>query len=413
MRLLFVIIIVTLLSACEAVNAIKIMTANSSATPVWQAPTSKIYLNAVYIGEKPYFKAKVKTQDNQTQELLFLIDTGAPFSVLNDSQAVKKMQLPRGYEIEIAGWGEGKNSIASQVTIEQFDMGQVLFNQLDLALIPIAMSDYFLRSDEAIFDGVIGYDIMKHFSWTFDRANKTIAIANKPHVNTANAQVLKFDRFFGKISIMAQVDFGQNHRAKQELVIDTGSRHYLKMSSAYHQAMDIPAPKTTVTAADFGLSGKAVHQRFALNQLSLGDIKLNHIKTNLIKSEDADDWWVLGNATMGQFVTTIDYLSDTLYLQQVTEFKSRFNLLGLELRKIRSGDYVVRYIMPQMAAANADIKVGDIVWQFNEKPAKEVSTEQMLELANTQGNQKLCVRRSQKEKCIDLQLKPVMAYSTH
>jgi predicted aspartyl protease len=93
------------------------------------------------------------------------------------------------------------------------------------------------------------------------------------------------------------------------------ARHYFKLSSEYPKANEVKLPNSQVTAADFGLSGNAEHQRVTLPQIDLGDIEISNIKTNIIKTDDEEDYWVIGNATLNQFITTIDYQTSTIYLK--------------------------------------------------------------------------------------------------
>jgi hypothetical protein len=66
---------------------------------------------------------------------------------------------------------------------------------------------------------------------------------------------------------------------------------------------------------------------------------------------------------LGQFVTTIDYLNSKLYLKPYKNetFRFRYNLLGLELREVISGNFVVRFIFPELVAASSALQEGDII----------------------------------------------------
>ncbi|MGY0642463.1 MAG: hypothetical protein ACW7DM_16980 [Paraglaciecola chathamensis] len=158
------------------------------------------------------------------------------------------------------------------------------------------------KQHEAIFDGVIGHDLMKHFVWTFDKRKQTISLAANSSPAQEKDVALPFTTSLSKISIQSTVYFNEHDSNTRNIVIDTGSRHYMKMNTAYADKNDIRLPSSSISAADFGLSGKALHQRVTLPALQLGNLSLPYIKTNIIKSNDEDDWWILGSALLNQFI---------------------------------------------------------------------------------------------------------------
>ena len=92
LSVLIIIFIITL-SSCSIVNSLRMMNANNEIKPSWKtAQRNKQILTAHYIGEKPYIKLTV----NKQHELLFLVDTGASFTMLFDTPAVSKLQFKKG-----------------------------------------------------------------------------------------------------------------------------------------------------------------------------------------------------------------------------------------------------------------------------------------------------------------------------
>ena len=82
------------------------------------------------------------------EKLLFLLDTGARFLILMDTPNVKKLNLPRGFDLALSGWGEDGNSQAYQTDITRIDLGGVYFDDMKAALIPVSQTHYYLREDE-------------------------------------------------------------------------------------------------------------------------------------------------------------------------------------------------------------------------------------------------------------------------
>jgi len=393
-------------SACNVVNILKLRNANNDVEPIWQSSRSQMPIQTDYIGEKVFIYGSI----NGVEGFKFMIDTGASFTYLFDTAKVKALTLPKGYELNLSGWGDNQDSLGYQTSMKSLKFGDMQVNNFHGAFLQVSKTPYFIDSQELIFDGVIGHDLLHHFVWTFDKKANQVTLANKPHVAKSNSHAMAFDTFMSKISIEGNIDFGNGHQMDHEFIIDTGSRHYFKLSSAYPEANNVTLPKAQVTAADFGLSGRAEHQRVTLPNIELGEIKLNNIKTNIIHSDDEDDYWVIGNAVLNQFITTIDYQANTMYLTPYKKhsFQSRYNLAGLELRKLTTGDFIVRYVMPSLPAAQAGFKVGDVINRVNGVEAKNISKDHWLSLSATPGSYELCY---QDAKCKNIQSKHIKDYS--
>ena len=379
------------------------MQINSNVEPVFSEQT-RVELDAVYAGEKPYIYANVNGQ-----KLLFLLDTGARFLILMDTPKVQSLNLPRGFDLALSGWGQEGNSQAYQTEIQRIDLGGVAFDGMKAAMIPVSQTRYYLREDEAIYDGVIGHDMMRHFAWEFDANANTIYLSADSYQPEQDAQKLEMSSFMSKVSVTGSLSFNDEVTVTESFIIDTGSRHYVKLSTAYPESNDIAISSTRVRAADFGLSGKVEHDRVSLPQLTLGNIAIDNVKVNLIPSDDEDDWWILGNALMNQFKTVVDYTNDAFYLVPQKPYVTDYNLLGLELRKIRSGEFVVRYVFPNLPTSQLDVQVGDIVTQIDGRPAALITLSEYNDIASVAGKHEVCISRG--SHCFSVTSEEIEGYS--
>lgn len=402
-HLTIVIITAVLLAGCDTINSLRMMQINSDVEPDWQG-VERIRLKSVFLGEKPYVYANVNGE-----ELLFLLDTGARFLILMDTPKVKSLGLEKGFYLSLGGWGQQEDSKAFQTDIATIDLGGVQFDNMKAAMIPVSKSHYYLRDDEAVYDGVIGHDMMKHFTWEFDANSNEIYISRTPYQPEATAQAFEMDVFFNKISIEGRLAFNDDYAVKEPFIIDTGSRHYLKLSAAYTANKNITIDSPRVRAADFGLSGKVEHDRVILPSLTLGNIKLENVKAHLIPSDDEDDWWILGNALLNQFKTVVDYHGEMFYLIPRKPFETDHNLLGLELRKIRSGEFVVRFLFPDLPASEQDIFVGDLITRINGKPSAEITLSEYNDIASRPGDHEICIQRNMR--CMTFNAPHIDGYS--
>ena len=414
-KILIIILSIISLTGCGFTNMLRIRNANDHISPLWKANQTKVDLVTHYIGVKPYVEVSINGIDG----FKFLIDTGATFSILDDSSKVKELlNLEMGYSLPIHGWGDEGPSTAYQTEVKKVSLNGVDFSDVTFAYIPMSDTKYFLDKEELIYDGILGHDILHHFSWTFDKQQNKITISAAPYKTADeekdNETIIPFDTFLSKLEIESEIDFGQGQIVEQALIIDTGSRHYIKADVAYIHNENIKLPATQITAADFGLSGQTIHQRVTVPKLRFNDLELSNVKTNLIGDidGDGDDWWIVGSGLLSQFITVIDYHSSKLHIipYEDSTYKSSYNLLGLELRPLKNGQFIVRYVFPQMASQAFDIKKGDIISKIDGKPTKEISLEKWLSISDQAGSHLICRVREQ-EKCFTIVSKEIVGYS--
>ena len=98
------------LTGCGFANMIRIRNANDNIVPIWKNNQTQADLVTHYIGVKPYVEVSINGIDG----FKFLLDTGATFSILNDSNKVNMLNLEKGYSLPIHGWGDEEASTAYQ-----------------------------------------------------------------------------------------------------------------------------------------------------------------------------------------------------------------------------------------------------------------------------------------------------------
>lgn len=405
-RLVIITLLFISLNGCSVINILKLRSANDDVVPTWHTQLNQIDIKTDYIGEKTYVYGSINGIDN----FKFMVDTGASFTVLFDTPKVRTLNLPRGYDLKLSGWGDQEDSKSYQTTMRSLRFADIEVQGFQGAFIKASHTQYFQREDELIFDGVIGHDLMRHFAWTFNKEAKQVTVSNSPVVAAKSAYSLPFDTFMSKLYVEGRIDFGQGHIAKNDVIIDTGSRHYFKLSAQYPINNDLTLPNAQVTGADIGLSGKAEHQRVTLPSVSFGTLTLPNVKTNLIEHVDEEDYWVIGNGIFNQFITTVDYFTETLYLTPLDNrpITSRYNLMGLEVRKLLSGEFLVRYVMPNLPGQYAGIQVGDVITHLNKVATKQISKDQWLTYSATPAAYMVCIKHKQ---CVNLTSRHITGYS--
>jgi predicted aspartyl protease len=396
------------LTGCNVVNHLKLRYANDDLVASWPQSQIEVDLPTHYLGEKPYVEVSINGQDG----FIFLIDTGASITYLMDTPKIASLKLSQGFSFEVGGWGDEQNTQAYQTHLQTLSLSGVSFTEVSSAFVPVSKSLYFLRDDEAVFDGVLGHDILRHFNWKFDKSSNRISIRSESYPDSSKAVAVDIDVFMSKLYIDLEVVIDSDNKFEHEVIIDTGSRHYFKLNQTYLNENDIKLSQKTVTAADFGMSGRAEHQRTTLPEININGQLYHNVRTNLIKTDESDEFWVIGSALLNQSVSVIDYQQNKLFIYpfEEQEFRSRYNLLGLEVRKIQSGEFVIRYVMPELATADLDFKVGDLITSIDSVSIKSMTKDKWLALSSTANSYNIC-RMRDTEQCFDVVSKDILGYS--
>ena len=397
-KLLFIVLIVGFgSSGCGVINKVRLMNANNDLEPVWMEGRDIATPNADYVYAKPYIFASIDGVHN----LKLLIDTGSSISMLFDTEKVKGLQLPKGYELEVGGYGGHQNTAAYQTQVSQLKIDALTFNNVHFGYIPLTKTKFFLRPDQAGFDGVIGNDILRGLVWHFDRDSMHVSI-HKTLPSALHEKAITwtdFDTFFGKISFPVKITFN-DHTLERDIILDTGSRYHMSINDGYFDD-DKAFPTPYFESAGYSLSGMALHHKANVPAVEINELKITNILTNIIQ-EDEDDFWTLGSALLSQYEIIVDYPARKLgfVTRKGQTFKNQYNLLGLELRKLQNGNFVAVYISPDLPASDLGFQIGDEVTQINNTPASSISVDSWLEMVSVEGEFELCVLGAQQCKAV-------------
>lgn len=77
-----------------------------------------------------------------------------------------------------------------------------------------------------------------------------------------------------------------------------------------------------------------------------------------------------------------------------TEYYSRFNLIGLELRKLTNGNFIIKYVMPSRPAIESGFEIGQELTSINGIASKHFSLEDWLQLSSEYGENVMCVKKN-------------------
>ncbi len=265
-------------------------------------------------------------------------------------------------------------------------------NSFDLKMLDAA-------TDRRIF-GIVGMDQLSKFVVQIDFDNHCLRFFtpdDASHPEWGEVVAMKLNK--GVPEVTLEID-----HTPQRLLIDTGSRGALQLSSELYEKTrrlnDIPqALSYAVTAG-----GTATNRLMRIPELSLFGMKYH----NLIVEESKEPMCLLGLSLLSRHLVTIDAAHLKLYLKPGKDFDRRdeADMSGLHILRLDSKT-VAAVVDDASPAYEAGMRSGDILTSVEGKPAGEYEIEELRSLLKSENGKeiKLSFKHDSDDRTVKFKLK--------
>ena len=314
---------------------------------------------------------------NGSIPLNFVLDTGSPYTIITNLDAIRHFQLMKGEKITVSGLGRDIQNIEAYSSRgNTLSIGKATSTHTDIVLIFEEGFDLSGRFGIPIY-GIIGYDILKDFTVEVNYNKKKVIFYNPEYFhNRKNLRKytsvpidLKGNKPFLKLnSHIAGRDVDLN------LLIDTGSTDALWL----FEKENVQIPEIFIEDyLGYGLNGEIHGKKSRISSLKLGNYELKNLTTSFPDSISVSNVirnnrnGTIGSEVLRRFNTIYDYQSKNIWIKKNVYFKEDFhyNLAGLELfQPYADLPYLeVAYIRKNSPADLAGLKKGDAIRFVNDK----------------------------------------------
>lgn len=315
-------------------------------------------------------KIYVKTKINNSNEMNFVLDTGA--ITIIDTEAAEKLNLERG--IALPGLDSLKQGFICKNEIS-VNIGNVSVNNF----IPI-ITDLPEASDhEPNFAGFIGSDLLRFFCVSIDYQNQKLVISSNKIIGRTPEYTLTLDRYFPLGFPL--IDCVINKEYKIQLMIDTGSPFsivaplsMIEESKMFNNQKVIKSignfMKWPSTNADYNYVSN-------IKTLQLKDYEITDIPVYFAELPRMLSLPLIGKAFLESFITTIDFINNKVYLypNDQTLDKGLFST-GIGIKK-KSGKIIIKGIWENSPAAKNNIQIGEEILEINQYTVKDISIQKI------------------------------------
>jgi hypothetical protein len=246
---------------------------------------------------------------------------------------------------------------------------------------------FYCLSDEEI---LIGTGVLGQAIWQIDYQKKTLTITDTleklDSIEGAFRVPISIHSMAGWTTTMA-TSLGEDVM----VVLDTGSPFALNSTPAMIAAVggmqgdprhyQVSGRIARLTGSD-GIQGR-------LADFQLGDLALPGIRVDAAAGAEYP-FQLIGNSVFEHFVTTFDYLHNTLYLYPQSDdyldaIQAHEQDYGFAVTRDGNAMKVMRLVMPS-PASEAGLKMGDTILQINDQDYRNFSFDQYCPIGKVGGN---------------------------
>ena len=339
---------------------------------------------------------------NRFLTLKFILDTGVETAILTEKLYADILEVNYLREITIAGPG-----IIDSV--EAFVANQAIFSLpggiIGQNMNMLVLKEDYLKLSENIGDdvhGIIGYDIFSRFIVEVDYDDNILTLYDpKKYKRNKRSVAIPLKIEGSKPFIEASIQQG-DERTDLDIMVDTGASHAALLDYQYVNGISLPEKKIE-TRLGRGIAGDIPGYIGRMDSVRIDCFSFGEMLVSA-PFEGAYNKVIKRGARVGtfggelltRFEVTFDYQNRQVYLRKGEEFKDDFeyNMSGLTINAFGENldTMVVVTVDKGSPAAEADVRLGDMIHSVNGKSLRTHKLSDIFYLLRSRDGRKIKMR---------------------
>jgi len=292
----------------------------------------------------------------------FLFDTGAPNVISTELSSKLTTKRKRSFRTSDS---QGNQTILDYVSLPKIEIQGASFINMTAAVADLKKTDAIACLG---IDGLIGANLMRKASWQIDNLNRVLRIAfdfEKLHLPEGSFVI----PFSTEVTGTPVLHLKIGNTDIKKIQMDTGSVGFITTDMDSYKSVlmheTVLAKRSSYGVSSVGLFGTAVNDsifQLGVQQITLGDLVLENQIVEFKQAKIS----LLGMAFLKNFLVTIDWSKNLLYLYPQREFHNSFvESFGISI--MRAGNQMeVTMITSGSEADKQGLKLGDKVVRLND-----------------------------------------------
>ena len=330
----------------------------------------------------------IKLGIDGSKPLDFIFDTGDGLTIV-DTDVALALGIHLDYSSkQISAQGSVEGTLTKHNSVE---MDGVILEK-DIKIYATNLKHLEINIGRNI-DGIIGYDLLNHYTVILDEFNRKIKLYNPetfsykgagqklhmrfnkgmPHVSAKvtlnNGEVLD-GQYFVSTGAATTMDFNSPF-AKKNKIIDKTGEHYSYLTKGISDT-------------------ESLHYEGRVKKFKLGNLNFDNMPVGISlasKGAQANKKMsgIIGNRILKNYIVIIDKTNKSMYLETHLNTSSEFhvNACGFEIQMDSDSENMMIYKVYEIGAGREkDIKVHDVILKINGVASSEMSLPQAVRILN-------------------------------
>ena len=345
--------------------------------------------------------------------LHFMLDTGAQATLLDD-QVASSLGITGGV-VYVPASGVGRDLVLTPSTRGlSLKMGGVSLPAASFSLLSLSLVS---QISGMKIDGVLGFDLLKHFCVGIDFTHKTITLTD-PASYQPDPELKSIDLDIHDSIILATATIF-NRDVQSDLVqlqIDTGSDAAFTLSKRFMQSIPHLQLTGSVESDAGGLGGISEERETRCSQIEVGPVVFKDPILHLV-SNNQGVWayglpGLIGNEALRRFDWTIDFSRQKLFYRKNASFNDPYDHSSTGLGVLATGPDLktlkVSDVSPGSPADKAGFQAGDILSKIDDTDLSGMKMEDVRSLFIKEGLHHVLVLRDGQPVTIDFQMEDAL-----
>lgn len=342
----------------------------------------------------------IKVTFNRVLPLVFILDTGAEYTILCKREISDLMRVSYEKEFKIAGSDLTTDLTAYLARGIRFDINDKITAKSEDIL--VLQEDYFKFEEYAgvPIDGIMTANIFSQYIVKIDYQRALITLYSRSYFRPDNGFVeTNLEMFRNKPYYNTHLQILRDTVIPVKLLVDTGASLPLLLFSDSHPLLT-PPPQAITSQIGMGLGGFLEGFAGRIFQMQVGSSMQEGVVSYFQKLDSLlhqpylnNRNGLLGNGVLARFTLVLDYQNAKMWLKPVKKRQQPFIFDRSGIHLIATGvhlrNFIIQNILPDSPATEAGLQKGDEIITIRGIPTSFLSLDDLLRTFHKQPGKKI------------------------